>query len=169
MISLYVFTSGFKVKGRSVLGRNLWMCRFVTGSLTFVFLQWGKICLSGIYIIYMGSSQAISNSIAPHPRFFSPSVESLGQKKPRFRGYTVGYSPRRPHIYITYIIYIYILKNCLQYSYGFQNLMSSWGSGKKNSKSLQVGRFFTFSYKTSGFALVFFLFELKNIFFWDFF
>ena len=79
MISLYVFTSGFKVKGRSALGRNLWMCRFVTGSLTFVFLQWGKICLSGIYIAYMGSSQAISNSIAPQPRFFSSSVESLGR------------------------------------------------------------------------------------------
>ena len=103
------------------------MCRFVTGSLTFVFLQWGKICLSGIYIIYMGSSQAISNSIAPHPRFFfalgripraarralgpaalghgvPPSGFDLGQKKPRFRGYTVGYSPRRHHIYITYNI-----------------------------------------------------------------
>ena len=146
MISLYVFTSRFKVKGRSALGRNLWKCRFVTGSLTFVSLQWGKICLSGIYIAYMGSSQAISNSIAPQPRFFSSSVESLGrhavpsgfdlgQKKPRFRGYTVGYSPRRPHIYITYI-YVYIINpsqkimsmNNLVYLKGILRRQTSTGS-----------------------------------------
>ena len=145
MISLYVFTSRFKVKGRSALGRNLWKCRFVTGSLTFVSLQWGKICLSGIYIAYMGSSQAISNSIAPQPRFFSSSVESLGrhavpsgfdlgQKKPRFRGYTVGYSPRRPHIYITYIPLIGIYpvkyfstKTPLVYSATKPYIIPNWG------------------------------------------
>ena len=39
----------------------------------------------------------------------------------------------------------YILKNCHQHSYGFQNLMSSWGSWSKISKLEQVGDFFFWS------------------------
>ena len=40
------------------------------------------------------------------------------------------------YIYI-YIVLIYILKNCHQHSYGFQNLMSSWRVGTLFSKLLQ--------------------------------
>ena len=40
------------------------------------------------------------------------------------------------HVY-TYL-YIYILKNCHQHSYGFQTLMSSWRSWSKFSKVQQV-------------------------------
>ena len=60
---------------------------------------------NGIYIIYMGFCRAISNSIAPQPRhfFFVLGLRPRTKKKmPRFRGYTVGYSPPKPHIYITY-------------------------------------------------------------------
>ena len=32
-------------------------------------------------------------------------------------------------------------ENCHQHSYGFQNLMSSWGSGSKFSNLQQVGDF----------------------------
>ena len=38
--------------------------------------------------------------------------------------------------------YIYILKNCNQDPYGFENLISSWGSWSKISKLQQVGDFF---------------------------
>ena len=40
-------------------------------------------------------------------------------------------------------------KNCHQYSYGFQNFMSSWGSWSKISKLQQVGDFSFFGYKSS--------------------
>ena len=47
-------------------------------------------------------------------------------------------------------IYTYIRnKNCHQYSYGFQNFMSSWGSWSKISKLQQVGDFSFFGYKSS--------------------
>ena len=46
-------------------------------------------------------------------------------------------------------ILIYILKNCHQHSYGFQNLMSSWGSWSKISKLERVGDFFFFWSKSS--------------------
>ena len=46
--------------------------------------------------------RAISNYIPPRPRIFSD------EKNPPSRGYIVGYSPRKHHIYITYI-YIYII------------------------------------------------------------
>ena len=46
--------------------------------------------------------RAISNSIVPKPR-------AEDEKIPRLRGYTVGYSPSKHNIYITYI-YIYIYK-----------------------------------------------------------
>ena len=46
-------------------------------------------------------------------------------------------------------IYIlkYILKNCHQHSYGFQNFMSSWGSWSKISNLKQVGDFSFLGYK----------------------
>ena len=74
----------------------------------------------------MGSCRAIYNDIAASTSdFFRPRQKnSLGQgralgnflasdeKKPRFRGYIVVYSPPRPHIYITYIPLTYpIYKN----------------------------------------------------------
>ena len=40
-------------------------------------------------------------------------------------------------------------KNCHQYSYGFQNFMSSWGSGSKISNLQQVGDFSFFEPKSS--------------------
>ena len=40
-------------------------------------------------------------------------------------------------------------KNCHQYSYGFQNFMSSWGSWSKISKLHQVGDFSFFGNKSS--------------------
>ena len=40
-------------------------------------------------------------------------------------------------------------KSCHQHSYGFQNLMSSWGWGSKFSKLEQVGDFSIFGYKSS--------------------
>ena len=48
-------------------------------------------------------------------------------------------------------IYIlkYILKNCHQHSYGFQNFMSSWGWGSKFSNLKQVGDFSIFGSKNS--------------------
>ena len=43
----------------------------------------------------------------PRPRFFTSSVESLGCKKNLgLGGYIVVYSPPRPNVYITYILYI---------------------------------------------------------------
>ena len=44
---------------------------------------------------------------------------------------------------------IYILKNCHQHSYGFQNFMSSWGSWSKISKLQQVGDVSFFRSKSS--------------------
>ena len=49
--------------------------------------------------------RAISNSIAPKPRhfFFRPRPKAEDEKKmPRLRGYTVGYSPTKHHIYNIY-------------------------------------------------------------------
>ena len=49
--------------------------------------------------------------------------------------------------YHTFLFYRYTFtrnKNCHQHSYGFQNLMSSWGSGSKISKLHQVGDFSLF-------------------------
>ena len=40
-------------------------------------------------------------------------------------------------------------KNCHQHSYGFQNLMSSWGWGSKFSNLQQVGDFSFFGSKSS--------------------
>ena len=40
-------------------------------------------------------------------------------------------------------------KNCHQHSYGFQNLMSSWGWGSKFSNLQQVGDFSFFELKSS--------------------
>ena len=40
-------------------------------------------------------------------------------------------------------------KNCHQYSYGFQNFMSSWGSWSKISKLRQVGDVKNFLSKSS--------------------
>ena len=40
-------------------------------------------------------------------------------------------------------------KNCHQHSYGFQNLMSSWGWGSKFSILKQVGDFSIFGSKSS--------------------
>ena len=45
--------------------------------------------------------------------------------------------------------YIYILKNCNQDPYGFQNFMSSWGSWSKISKLQQVGDVSFFQSKSS--------------------
>ena len=48
-------------------------------------------------------------------------------------------------------VYIYTCiqnKSCRQHSYGFQNLMSSWGSGSKFSNLQQVGDFFIFGSKS---------------------
>ena len=49
------------------------------------------------------------------------------------------------HLELIYLyIYIYTCiqnKSCRQHSYGFQNLMSSWGSGSKFSSLQQVGDF----------------------------
>ena len=45
--------------------------------------------------------------------------------------------------------YKYILKNCHQHSYGFQNFMSSWGSWSKISKLQQVGDVSFFRSKSS--------------------
>ena len=46
-------------------------------------------------------------------------------------------------VYSTCIyLLIYILKNCNQDPYGFENLISSWGSWSKISKLHQVGDFF---------------------------
>ena len=82
----------------------------------------------------MGSRRAIYNDLATSTSVFCPPRQknSLGQgralgptalghgpvlgnffasddKKPRFRGYIVVYSPPRPHIYITYIyVYTYV-------------------------------------------------------------
>ena len=44
-------------------------------------------------------------------------------------------------------IHKYIVKNCFQHSYGFQNFMSSWGSWSKNSKLQLVGDFSFFTLK----------------------
>ena len=49
-------------------------------------------------------------------------------------------------------------KNCHQHSYGFQNLMSSWGSGSKFSNLQQVGDFSILGSKSVTFY--FFLFFL---------
>ena len=49
------------------------------------------------------------------------------------------------HVY-TYL-YIYILKNCHQHSYGFQNFMPSWGSLSKISQLQLVGDFSFFTLK----------------------
>ena len=46
-------------------------------------------------------------------------------------------------------IYLYILKNFHQHSYGFQNLMSSWGWGPDFSKLQQVGDVSFFQSKNS--------------------
>ena len=43
---------------------------------------------------------------------------------------------------------IYEIKNCHQHSYGFQNLMSSWGSWSKISNLQQVGDFSFFGSKS---------------------
>ena len=51
----------------------------------------------------------------------------------------------KDHIYVL----IYVLKSCYQDSYGFQNLMSSWGSSTKISKSQHVGEFYFFEPKCS--------------------
>ena len=40
-------------------------------------------------------------------------------------------------------------KNCHKHSYGFKNLMSSWGSWSKISKLQQVGDFSIFGSKSS--------------------
>ena len=42
---------------------------------------------------------------------------------------------------------IHVIKNCRQHSYGFKNLMSSWGLGTKFSKSQLVGEFSIFGSK----------------------
>ena len=70
----------------------------------------------GIFIIYMGSARGIYTNIATSTSVFSSSDKKLPRaaicalgnflprrKKPRSRGYIGVYSPRRPHIYITYI------------------------------------------------------------------
>ena len=94
---------------------------FVFGSLKKA--RGGGCINSGIYIIYIGSRRAIYNDIAAStsgkklpraaavPSGLRPSgtaccpreFSGLGRKKPRLRGYIVGYSPPTPHIYITYI------------------------------------------------------------------
>ena len=43
---------------------------------------------------------------------------------------------------------IYLIKTCQQHSYGFQNLMSSWGSWSKISNLQQVGDFLFFGYQS---------------------
>ena len=45
-------------------------------------------------------------------------------------------------------VYLYTKKTCHQYSFGFQNFMSSWGSWSKISK-LQVDDFSFFGSKSS--------------------
>ena len=47
------------------------------------------------------------------------------------------------------ILIIYVLKNCHQHSYGFQNFMTSWGSWSKISKIKQVGVVSFFRSKSS--------------------
>ena len=47
--------------------------------------------------------RAISNNIAPRPRiFFRPRPQAEDEKNPRSRGYIVGYSTRKYHIYNIY-------------------------------------------------------------------
>ena len=54
-----------------------------------------------------------------------------------------------------YIMYTYILnKNFHQYSYGFQNIMSSWGLWSKISKLQQVGDVKDFLSKSSLFNFI---------------
>ena len=53
----------------------------------------------------------------------------------------------KDHVYL-YVI-INVLKSCHQHSYGFQNLMSSWGSLSKISKLQQVGDSSFFGSKSS--------------------
>ena len=50
--------------------------------------------------------------------------------------------------------YIYILKSCQQHCYGFGNLMSSWGSYLKISKSPFVGDFSFFGLKVGFFLQI---------------
>ena len=59
---------------------------------------------------------------------------------------------------------IYILKSCQQHCYGFQNLMSSWGSGSKFSSLQQVGDFSILGSKSVTFY--FFLFFLWGFKIW---
>ena len=68
-----------------------------------------------IYIGYIIFSRSISNNIAPRRRIFLSSADflssafglgqkiGLGQKYSPSRGYTVGYSPRKFDITLTYI------------------------------------------------------------------
>ena len=54
------------------------------------------------------------------------------------------------HLGLIYTTYTCIQnKSCSQYSYGFQNLMSSWGSCSKISKLQHVGDFSCFGSKSS--------------------
>ena len=57
-----------------------------------------------------------------------------------------------------------MIKNCRQHSYGFQNLMSSWGVGVRFSKLQQVRDFSIFGSKSVTFY--FFLFFLWGSKFW---
>ena len=52
------------------------------------------------------------------------------------------------HIKCVYLL-IYVPENYHQDSYGFKNLMSSWGSWSKISKLQQVGEFSFFESKSS--------------------
>ena len=61
-------------------------------------------------------------------------------------------------------LHIRVIKNCRQHSYGFQNLMSSWGVGVRFSKLQQVRDFSIFGSKSVTFY--FFLFFLWGSKFW---
>ena len=58
----------------------------------------------------------------------------------------------------------YILKNCHHHSYGFQNLMSSWGWGTQFSKLQYVREFWNIRFQKSSFF--FFVFLPIHHFFW---
>ena len=72
-----------------------------------------------IYYIYGTSSGYIQQYSTSTSDFFRPRPPASDEKNPRSRGYIVGYSPPKCHIYITYIyiykyiyLYIYIYYIC---------------------------------------------------------
>ena len=55
-------------------------------------------------------------------------------------------------------------KNCHQHSYGFENLMSSWGCGSKFPNLQQVGEFSILGSKSVTFFFFFFFFGVSKFY-----